>query len=145
MHDRGRGHLVFTSSLAGSAGFPGMAAYSGTKAALNNFVASVRLELNDTEIGTTLIAPGPVDTGMWDHVEDATYNADTLKRLNRMQMLPKISPERLARRAIKGIEANRRHVRHPRRLAMNFMLPEVPRRFFEVLMTGIKFEQPPAP
>ena len=29
---RGKGHFVYTSSLAGTAGFPGMTIYSGTKA-----------------------------------------------------------------------------------------------------------------
>jgi len=145
MAARDRGHLVFTSSLAGSAGFPGLAVYSGTKAGLNNFVAAIRLELNDTNIGTTIIAPGPVDTQMWDQLEDSGYTDKMLKRLRMMQLIPKIAPEKLAERAVKAIAADRRHVRHPRRLSLNFMLPEVPNRLSEALLAGIKFEKPPSP
>lgn len=145
MAARDRGHLVFMSSLAGSSGFPGLAVYSGTKAGLNNFVASIRLELNNTNIGTTIIAPGPVDTQMWDQLEDSGYTDKMLKRLRMMQLIPKIAPEKLAKRAVKAIAADRRHVRHPRRLSFNYMLPEVPNRLSEVLLAGIKFEKPPSP
>ena len=75
MLQRRRGHVVFLSSLAGTSGFAGMAVYSGTKAGLNNFVASIRMELKDTPITTTVVAPGPVDTEMWDRVEAATEYA----------------------------------------------------------------------
>ena len=145
MHARGRGHLVFTSSLAGTAGFPGLATYAGTKAGLTNFVASMRLELNDTNIGTTIIAPGPVDTRMWDALEEDGYMDDLLKRFNRFQLIPKISPEKLAARTVKAVAADKRHVRHPRRLASNFWLNEAPRRISESLASGIKFRQPVAP
>ena len=77
MLQRRRGHVVFLSSLAGTSGFAGMAVYSGTKAGLNNFVASIRMELKDTPITTTVVAPGPVDTEMWDRVEAATEYAAT--------------------------------------------------------------------
>lgn len=145
MHARGRGHLVFTSSLAGTSGFPGLATYAGTKAGLTNFVASMRLELNDTNIGTTIIAPGPVDTRMWDALEEDAYMDDLLKRFNRFQLIPKITPHKLAQRTIKAVAADKRHVRHPRRLSANFWLNEAPRRVSESLAAGIKFRQPVAP
>lgn len=59
MIKRGGGHLVFLSSLAGTGSFPGLAAYCGTKAGLNNFVATLRLELGAYPIKTTLVAPAP--------------------------------------------------------------------------------------
>jgi len=145
MHARGRGHLVFTSSLAGTSGFPGLATYAGTKAGLTNFAASMRLELNDTNIGTTIIAPGPVDTRMWTALEDEPYSDEMLKRLNRFHLMPKISPAKLAARTIKAVKADRRHVRHPRRLSVNFWLNEAPRRISEGLLTGIKFRTPVGP
>jgi uncharacterized protein len=141
MHQRGRGHLV----LAGTAGFPGMATYAGTKAGLTNFAASMRLELNDTNIGTTIVAPGPVDTRMWAEIEHESYNDEMLARFNRLHLIPKLSPDKLAARTIKAVLNDRRHVRHPRRLAANFWLNEAPRRLSESLMTGIKFRPPVAP
>lgn len=145
MHERGRGHLVFTSSLAGSAGFPSLAAYAATKAGLNNFVASLRLELNDTNIGTTLVAPGPVDTQMWDKLEDSGYTDEMLVRLRRLFLIPKTTPDKLAKRAIAAVQSDRRHVRHPKRQSLVFMMPEGPRRLTETIFAGVKFEPPPPP
>ena len=137
MKERGRGHIVFTSSLAGSAPFPAMSVYCATKAGLNNFVAALRLELRGTEIGTTLVAPGPVDTEMWDRLEDGGHLEDVLKRLRMLQLIPKKSPEYIARRTVAAVEANRRHVRTPRRLSAVFWLSESPRRLNEVILKGV--------
>lgn len=142
---RDRGHLVFVSSLAGTAGFPSLATYCGTKAGLNNFNAAMRLELNATGIDTTLVAPGPVDTDMWDELEATPYNDALLRRLRLLQTIPKTSPDKLARRTVAAVEAGRRHVRHPRRLSLNFWLGEAPRRLTELLLTGLQFDVPKEP
>ncbi len=142
MVERNRGHLVYVSSLAGTAGFPSLATYCATKAGLNNFAAAMRLELNTTDIATTLVAPGPVDTEMWDGLERDDYNTDLLKRLRLLQTIPKTTPAKVARRAVAAVEADRRHVRHPRRLSVNFWLGESPRRLTELLLTGVKFDVP---
>jgi uncharacterized protein len=142
MLERGRGHLVFTSSLAGTSGFPGLAAYSATKAGLNNFTATVRLELRDTAIRTTLVAPGPIDTRMWDALEDETHLAPMLRRLRRLQLIPKKSPDLIGRRTVDAVSHDRRHVRVPRRLSATFWLGESPRRLTEVLLSGVPFVPP---
>lgn len=139
---RDRGHVVFVSSLAGTSGFPSLAAYCGTKAGLNNFNAAMRLELNTTSVKTTLVAPGPVDTEMWDGLEETDYTQDLLKRLRLFQTIPQTTPEKLARRTVAAVEADRRHVRHPRRMSVNFWLGESPRRLTETLLTGVKFHVP---
>ncbi|MCP3934773.1 MAG: SDR family oxidoreductase [Actinomycetia bacterium] len=142
MHKRGRGHLVYTSSLAGIAGFPGLATYAGTKAGLTNFAASMRLELNQTEIGTTIIAPGPVDTRMWGALENEPYSDALLKRLNTLRLIPKTNPERLAKRTVAAVKSNRRHVRHPARMSANFWLNEAPRRITELATVGVRYRPP---
>lgn len=139
---RGKGHLVYTSSLAGSASFPALSAYAGSKAALNNFAATVRLELRDTPINITLVAPGPVDTDMWDHLEEASTTTAMLKRLRALQLIPKKSPELIAKRTVAAVAANRRHVRTPRRLSATFWLSESPRRIIELLMKGVPLVPP---
>jgi uncharacterized protein len=136
MKARGTGHIVFTSSLAGSAPFPAMSVYCATKAGLNNFVAAVRLELRGTAIGTTLVAPGPVDTSMWDRLEGEGHVDEVLKRFRMLQLIPKKSPEFIARKTVAAVAANRRHVRTPRRLSAVFWLGEAPRRLNEMLLTG---------
>ena len=141
MLERGRGALVFTSSLAGTAGFPGMGPYCATKSGLNNFAASLRAELKGTPIRTTLVAPGPVDTRMWDAVADSSASMDrVVRRFERLQLIPKVSPEKLAAGVGAATEAGRRHVRHPRRLSLNFWLGESPRRITEWTLAGVKFD-----
>jgi uncharacterized protein len=140
---RGKGHLVFTSSLASCASFPSLSVYAGTKAGLTNSASTIRLELRDTPIHTTIVAPGPVDTVMWDNLEDAPAAAAMLKRLRRLQLIPKVSPERIARRTVAAVAANRRHVRTPRRLASQFWLNEAPRRINELVLARVPMVQPP--
>lgn len=137
MIERGRGHLVFTSSLAGTGGFPGLAVYGATKAGLTNLVAAMRMELAGTGVNTTVVAPGPVDTDMWDALEEDSTLDPMLGRLRKLQLIPTKSPELLAKRSIKAIKADRRHVRVPRRLASNHWLREAPTRLTETLISGV--------
>jgi short-subunit dehydrogenase len=137
MIERGRGHLVFTSSLAGTGGFPGMSVYGATKAGLTNFVAALRMELAGTGVNSTVVAPGPVDTDMWDALEEDKEMEPMLHRLRMLQILPKKSPELLAKRSIAAVKADRRHVRVPRRLASNHWLREAPTRLTELLIAGV--------
>jgi uncharacterized protein len=141
MVERERGHLVFVSSLAGSSSFPGLGPYCGTKAGLNNFAATVRKELSETPIAVTLVAPGPVDTQMWDSVETGSPTLQrTVKRFRRLHLIPKTTPSRLAKRVARAIEHDRRHVRHPRRLSAIFWLSEAPRRLTETVLAGVKMD-----
>ncbi len=142
MLKRDRGHIVMLSSLAGSAGFPGLAAYSATKAGLNNFLGALRLELGDSSVKTTLVAPGPVDTAMWSHLEDGDYFTPMLKRLRLMQLIPMYKPEQIAAMTVKAVAENRRHVRTPKRLSATFWLGEAPRRITETILTGVHFDKP---
>jgi len=67
MLDRGRGHLVFVSSTSGLFGVPYMATYAATKAALQVFSQSLRMELGERGVTSTAILPGFVEgTGMFE-------------------------------------------------------------------------------
>src|SRR5262249_45345776 len=66
MTDRGRGHLVFVSSLAAAFPTPGLTLYNASKSALDSFALSVRGEVQPRGIGVTLVHLGPIrDAGMW--------------------------------------------------------------------------------
>lgn len=58
MLERGRGHLVFVSSLSGKAASPGSSIYSATKFGLRGFALGLREDLAGTPVGASLVLPG---------------------------------------------------------------------------------------
>ncbi len=62
MRDRGEGHLVATSSLAGELGLPNAGPYSSAKAALTRMMESLRVELRGTGVDVTILVPGFIRT-----------------------------------------------------------------------------------
>lgn len=62
MVERGAGHLVAVSSLAGIRGLPKSAAYSASKAAMTALFESVRLDTLGKGIDVTIIQPGFIKT-----------------------------------------------------------------------------------
>jgi NAD(P)-dependent dehydrogenase (short-subunit alcohol dehydrogenase family) len=66
------GHLVLIGSSADRSIQPGNGAYAATKFGARALWEALRLELRGTGVRTTLVAPGPTDTGLWDaHDADA--------------------------------------------------------------------------
>jgi short-subunit dehydrogenase len=66
MRQRGRGQLVYVSSIA-AVGVGGESVYAATKAGLRAFADSVRLEMTGEGIGVTTLLPGAVRTPFFDH------------------------------------------------------------------------------
>ena len=66
MRERGDGHLVFVSSLAGKTASPRSAIYSGTKFGLRGFALGLRADLAGTGVGVSLVLPGFIrEAGMF--------------------------------------------------------------------------------
>jgi len=61
---RGGGTFVATSSVSSLFAVPGAAGYSASKAALNAFFQSFRLQYHNDNVGFIVVLPGPVDTSM---------------------------------------------------------------------------------
>lgn len=61
-----RGHLLLTGSIAGRKAMPG-SLYSATKWAVTGMAESVRQDLNESGVRTTLLSPGAVETPFWDN------------------------------------------------------------------------------
>ncbi len=66
---RGSGLVVTIGSIADHTTLPGNAAYSAGKFGLRGLHGVMAAELAGTGVRTTLVAPGPVDTAMWDPVD----------------------------------------------------------------------------
>ena len=66
MARRGRGHLVFVTSIAGRLGVAGESEYAAVKAGLHVYAASQRLELAARGVGVTSIVPGVVRTEFFE-------------------------------------------------------------------------------
>ncbi len=79
MLERGRGHIVNISSLAGKIGFPLQTPYAATKAGLNMFTHSLRAELENKPVGVSVICPGYVaDSGMYARRDKTGVNVPKL-------------------------------------------------------------------
>jgi len=134
---RGRGHIVNVSSLSGVAVFPGLAAYSSSKAGLTHFTAGLRADLRNTPIGTTVVELGPVPTEMLDSADEYKPVADSFRRFYRLQLLVDVSREVVAADVVTAVERGRRHVRQPKRAVLLPALAEAPRRMGELLLAGV--------
>jgi short-subunit dehydrogenase len=66
MAARGRGHLVFISSMGGKVPASRLSIYAATKYGLRGFGACLRQELAPAGVGVSVVFPGSVnDVGMW--------------------------------------------------------------------------------
>ena len=81
--ERGSGHVVLTSSIAGRRSLPG-SLYSATKFAVTGIGQSLRGELREmhrnTAIRVTLIEPGGVDTPFFEQRREGRLEADDVAR-----------------------------------------------------------------
>ena len=138
MLERGRGHLVNVSSLAGVAAYPGMAAYASTKAGLTQFTEVLSLDLKGLPVGTTVVQLGPIPTDMLDHVNDYAPTRDSFDRGYKLKLIVDIPREQVAGAIVEAVRKGRSHIRLPKRAAAFPLLAEAPRRISDLLLTGVR-------
>lgn len=102
MIERGRGHIVNISSLAGKTAVPYNTAYSSTKHALVGFSWSLREELRPYGIGVSVVCPG--------FVTDASLVANWSEDSRPPRGAGTVSPERVAEGTVRAIVKNRAEV-----------------------------------
>jgi len=74
MVERGAGGILMVGSAAGNMPIPNNATYAATKAFVNTFSESLRVEVKDAGVHVTLLAPGPVRTTTPDEAEASTVD-----------------------------------------------------------------------
>jgi short-subunit dehydrogenase len=134
MLERGAGHVVTVSSLAGKGGSAFNAPYATTKAALVGLTRSLRAELAGGPVGASVVCPGFVARdGMYPRMQELGLEAPLLLRA--------VEPERVSRAVIDAIRGNRAEILvtgWPFRplLALQELAPELAERI--VLATGAR-------
>jgi short-subunit dehydrogenase len=96
MVKRGRGHLLFMSSLSGKAATAGSSIYNATKFGLRGFAGAMRAELHGTGVGVSAVFPG--------FIREAGMFAEAGVKLPKG--VGTRSPEDVARATVRAIERN---------------------------------------
>ena len=115
------GHILSVSSLAGVAGMPGEATYSGTKSALRLFTASLRKELAPHGIRLTDLTIGPMSTELLDTLESNRYVRGMFANGRRFGFFVDLQPDRVAKAAVRAIEREDDVVVLPTRARLFFL------------------------
>jgi uncharacterized protein len=100
MMARGRGHLLFVSSLQGKASTPGASLYIASKFGLRGFASGLRADLHSSGVGVSTVLPGFIsDTGLRANVDVKLPPGAGMR-----------TPEQVARGVVRAIERNRAEV-----------------------------------
>jgi len=103
------GHIVNVASMSGFAGMPFQSPYCATKFAVRGFTEALRAELDSVGIGVTCVMPGVTSSQI---LASARSRDPALTgRLGKLQMRHGGSPDKLARRIVRGVRRNRAEVR----------------------------------
>jgi uncharacterized protein len=100
MLSRGRGHLLFMSSLSGKTGTAGSSMYNATKFGLRGYAMAMRAELHGSGVGVSAVFPG--------FIREAGMFAEAQVELPRG--VGTRSPEDVAKATVGAIERNRGEV-----------------------------------
>jgi short-subunit dehydrogenase len=106
------GHIVNIASAAGLLGFPGLAAYGATKAAVVGLTESLRGEIASSGIGVTAVCPGFVRTPIAGKLQlfGRMNNPRTQRGVQQWFERNKLDADVVARRTLNAIRKNRRLV-----------------------------------
>jgi uncharacterized protein len=102
MAARGKGGVLFTSSIVAEMPAPYMSTYAASKAFVYSFAQGLRGELNDSGVTVTALLPGPTDTDFFSRadMEDTKLG----------QMKKKDDPRDVARDGFEALMAGKDHI-----------------------------------
>lgn len=108
MLERGSGHIVGVASLSGYRGLPTAACYGASKAGLQNFLQSLRFDVQHRGLHVTEVNPGFVDT--------------PLTRQNSFDMPDLISTDKAAEYIYNGVQSRAYEVHFPPKFSWQLKL-----------------------
>ncbi|MEZ4647642.1 MAG: SDR family oxidoreductase [Candidatus Eisenbacteria bacterium] len=73
------GHIIATDSVAGHVVYPGSAVYCGTKFAVRAIMEGLRQEERESNIRSTIISPGLVNTELYTTIADKEFGESLRK------------------------------------------------------------------
>ena len=97
-----KGKIIHFSGGGAAYGRPYFTSYSASKAALVRLTESLAAELGENNIDVNAIAPGPINSRMWEELRKAgeTAGAKAIEELKQMDESGGVSPERAADLAV---------------------------------------------
>ncbi|MDH5353705.1 MAG: SDR family NAD(P)-dependent oxidoreductase [Gammaproteobacteria bacterium] len=123
-----RPHIVTIASQVTAAPFPRAEAYGASKAALQYFFDSLRIDLATANIDVTVVNPGFVDT--------------PLTRKNDFDMPFLMDVNEASKRILKKIEARPRNYSFPTRLSVLLSLSKIMPAFWQKMVSPGSADQP---
>lgn len=112
LRQRPAAHIVNISSLFGLLAPPGQTAYCAAKFGVRGFSESLRHELEETEIGVTVVHPGGVRTNISNHarIPAGANSPDLAERMQKFNAFLTIEPADAAREILDGVEKRKPRV-----------------------------------
>ena len=101
------GHIVNLSSVFGLGGMGGNSAYCTSKFAVRGFTETLRMELADTNVGTTSVHPGGVKTNIVrNQVPKGGHTTDEMLSnvVNKFEKNARTTPEHAAQQILDAVE-----------------------------------------
>lgn len=105
--EHNNGHIVNLSSVFGLGGMAGNSAYCTSKFAVRGFTETLRMELADTNVGTTSVHPGGVKTNIVrNQVPKGGHTTDEMLSnvVNKFEKNARTTPEHAAQQILDAVE-----------------------------------------
>lgn len=124
MRARRFGHIINIASQAGKIATPKSSVYSASKHAVLGYTNSLRMELDDFNVGVTSVNPGPIATNFFTIADEkGTYVKNVQKFM--------LKPEYVAHKVVSSMLTKTREINLPRWMNMGSVVYVLFPRLFE--------------
>lgn len=105
-------HIVNVSSVFGIMAMPQQAAYNASKFAVRGYTEALKMELADSPIGVSCVMPGGIKTNIVRNskIAEGVLDVSDEDFHRAFEKLAPTTPEKAARKIVRGIEKNKRRI-----------------------------------